>query len=51
MYNVYRTRQGEDDELLFEMETEELAKQEVDRVNEILTRHNIPPSVSFAYYV
>jgi hypothetical protein len=51
MYNVYRTRQGDDDELLFEVETEQLAQQEVERVNEILARHNIAPSVSSAYYI
>jgi hypothetical protein len=51
MHNVYRTRQGDDDELLFEVETEQQAQQEVDRVNQVLARHNIPPHVSSAYYV
>lgn len=51
MYNVYRTRQGDDDELLFEVETEQQAQEEVNRVNEILSRHNILPNVSSAYYV
>jgi hypothetical protein len=51
MYNVYRTRQGEDDELLFEVETEDMAKERVDHVNAVLVRNNIPPNVSSAYYV
>lgn len=51
MYNVYRTRQGDDDELLFEVETEQQAQEEVNRVNEILSRRNILPNVSSAYYV
>ena len=51
MHNVYRTRQGDDDELLFEVETEQQAQEEVNRVNEILLRHNILPNASSAYYV
>ena len=51
MHNVYRTRQGDDDELLFEVENEQRAQQEVERINEILVRNDIPPNVSSAYYV
>lgn len=50
MFHIYQTQEDGTLELLYVVDDEEVAQDEVDRINSNLSMAGIPSSVSCAYY-